>query len=187
MLTYDRTTNKGGMYIINIAKNGKNHTTVESAHQAMKERLGNFGKDAKKEDGILLPRHNEVLEPTIHVHRSEGTTGDFKQYPAVFPMERNNTGMNDKGQKQKLQPTTRKIMSADTQVSPMRIHVPFYLQKLFGIDEKGEKVRVTLPRKTEKNAKPIQPKSKEMQIQKPDKKQEFPHRIQEIMKKQQKG
>lgn len=140
VLTFDHTTNRGTMHILNISEDGENHHSLESAYEAMKTRLNGFGKEVMKDDAYLLVRNESPVDP-VSLFREKLL---IVQEKAVIP--------SDKYEREPVEvykPTLR-FQEPSPVIRNIPVHIPVYLQKLLGRDEKGMPVKTAAEKQVQK-------------------------------------
>jgi len=138
VLTFDHKSNRGTMHVLNISRDGKNHDSLEDAYEAMKSRLDGFGREVKNDDVCLIIRDEKPLDPILlfrdhtplTTEHSSAVYGEYKKIQEDRPV-------NGECIKEP-HPLIRPAIHADKINDPMPKHLPFFLQRLLGRDEKGE-------------------------------------------------
>jgi len=122
VLTFDHQTNTGHMYILNISQEGKNHTTLESAHDAMQKRLGGFEEKVRTDSVFLFVREENPVDP-VSLFRER----KIIRLTPIQPVK-------------EAVPRFRTVLNADKD-SHIPFRIPLFLQRLMGRDEKGELIQ----------------------------------------------
>jgi len=122
VLTFDHQTNTGHMYILNISQEGKNHTTLESAHDAMQKRLGGFEEKVRTDSVFLFVREENPVDP-VSLFRER----KIIRLTPIQPVK-------------EAVPWFRTVLNADKD-SHIPFRIPLFLQRLMGRDEKGELIQ----------------------------------------------
>jgi len=143
VLDYDKKTNTGRMYVLNISENGKNHQSLESAREALAKRLRGFKEQQKSDTVFLFVREDTPIDPTS-LFRQKSESPEIRQ--------RQITMLHDREEKQQDESPVgcpkkervlflRPVFQADKKKSPVLFRLPVYLQRLMGRDEKGVPVK----------------------------------------------
>jgi hypothetical protein len=131
ILTYDHQTNTGRMHVLNISQEGKNHTTLESARDAMQKRLGGFEEKVKTDSVFLFIREQTPVDP-VSLFREQSDKNSIRERKIIrlTPVQPAKEAV----------PQLRTVLNVDKD-SHIPFRIPLFLQRLMGRDEKGELIQ----------------------------------------------
>jgi len=143
LLTYDPQTNTGRMHILNISQEGKNHKTLESARDAMQKRLGGFEGEMKTDTIFLFVREEKPIDP-MSFFREKMNLHKIHENP-VIPLNDYGEGLSREfptiQSRKDTIPIIRPVFQADENKDVIPFHLPFFLQRLMGRNEKGTLIK----------------------------------------------
>lgn len=156
VLTYDHETNKGRMHVLNIAKEGKNHHSLESAREAMQERLTGFKEERSAEGVFLFVRQEEAVNPRSLFRDKEQGLERPDTFSSTWKHERLDQ-LTEVERRQNIRPVFR----ADAGDDHVPFRLPFFLARLMSRDD--QKMIVEQKKQNEAKEKRLNTSVKESQ------------------------
>jgi len=153
VLTYDHETNTGQMHILNISQRGKNHQSLESAHDAMQKRLGGFEEKMKADSVFLFVREEKPIDPLsffrekINSSKIQEANTSFLYDYLTEPVKEFDTVQ----QFQEVVSIVRTVVHVDTFEDDIPYVLPRFLEQFIKQDEKDELWKRKIQEKKKQN------------------------------------
>ena len=140
LLTYDHATGRGQMYILNISQEGKTHKTLESAYEAVANRLGEGFTRHKSNAVTLFTRSETAVEPLTLFRSTEHVQIFERNVYYADGRGREMWGNNERSAQMDLAIgfpkhtlSNVRYADADTSISSIPFRMPEFLGRLVGI------------------------------------------------------